>query len=272
MTYFGAKYDLEKLVKTHLFLLCPNNSGSTYVGNAIGQSSNVWSLPTEGQHVMGFAGPKTRGSPYPLVWGAKEEWRRNFTKPGAYNWAQIQKSWYFQARAETESANVFFTKAPPFLMIADQLNRTFENARFIFMVRDPYAVAESICPKRRRAGWGEVDDAPELAANHILECFRFQKTNMERLGSRGVYFTYEDLCAAPLEAVKKVRELVPSLEDLRFGQKLQVKGNYDEPLRDMNEDQIMRLDKETFERLNVVFDEHQDVLKHFGYELRLYQS
>ena len=33
--FFGARHDLERTVTSHLFVLCPNNSGSTFLRKAL---------------------------------------------------------------------------------------------------------------------------------------------------------------------------------------------------------------------------------------------
>ena len=40
-------------------------------------------------------------------------------------------------------------QVPPFLLLVDQLERHFRNAKFLFTVRNPYAVCEGICRNYR---------------------------------------------------------------------------------------------------------------------------
>ena len=254
-------------IDTHLFLLCPNNSGSTYLSSAIARSQHVLSLAKEGQHMFGFAGPHTRNSPFALVWGGTPEGLATFAD-GDYDWKRTKKAWYFHAEG-AEDANVFHTRSPPFLLVSDQLRANFRDARFILMVRDPYATLEGIV--RRRRGAAEdlpLTDLPTVAARHLVTCFEKQRANRETLAGCSTFFTYEALCADPQAVAAQVEDLLPQLGDLDLSQRLRVKGMYDEPLRDMNEEQISRLSPEDIAAANAVFEQHEDLLTQFGYALR----
>lgn len=266
-----SKHKIEQVaaaVATHLFILCPNNSGSTYLSRAIAQSRHVWSLEREGQHVLGFAGPQTLNSPWPLVWAADEERLAHFRDSPDYDWERTRKAWYFHASAAHAEAPVFHTKAPPFLMIADQLRDAFANTRFIIMVRNPYATLEGILRRWQRTdARARTLDLAESGARHIVACFEQQLRNIERFGDCSISFTYEDLCADPPGRADAIRRLVPDLDDLDLTQRLAIKGIYDEPLRNMNDEQIARLDPAEIERANAVFGRSGSALTSFGYAL-----
>ncbi len=252
-------------IDTHLFLLCPNNSGSTYLGAAIAQSRHVCSLPAEGQHVVGYGGPNTRNSPWPLIWAGSPESTRHFAE-AQYDWQRTRKAWHFHATGDA-GASVFFTKSPPFLLIADQLAQHFDPASFILMVRDPYAALEGIVRRHRRSGNARSDLA-EIAARHLVACFQKQRQNREALAGRMVFFTYEDLCLDPARAAQAIQSMVPVLDDLDLAQRLPVKGLYDEPLRNMNAEQIARLSDHDIAAANRIFVPHLDALEYFGYSIR----
>ena len=95
---------------------------------------------------------------------------------------------------------MFTTKSPPFLLNVGALARHFRNARFLFVVRNPYAVCESICRALRephaRAGI-PARHLPEAAAIHVATCLAWQRRNVEAYRERGVFFTYETMCAEP---------------------------------------------------------------------------
>lgn len=266
-----SKHKIEQVaaaVTTHLFILCPNNSGSTYLSRAIAQSRQVWSLEREGQHVLGFAGPQTLNSPWPLVWAADESRLAHFRDSPDYDWERTRKAWYFHATAARDDAPVFHTKAPPFLLIADQLRAAFANTRFIIMVRNPYATLEGILRRWQRTdASARTLDLAEAGARHIVACFEHQIRNIERFYGCSVAFTYEELCAAPDAKAHEIRVLVPGLDDLDLTQRLAIKGTYDEPLRNMNAEQIARLSPEEINRANTVFGPREDILARFGYTL-----
>ena len=264
--YAGTRHDVEGAVRTHLFGLAPNNSGSTFLKEALATCRATWNLLREGQHMLGFAGP-VGSQKAPLIWSAEPDWLAPLTDPGAFDWRRTRRAWYFQAFARTPEASVFYTKAPPFLAYAGELARHFPNPKFLFMVRNPYAVCEGICRNLRRSSRARGRNLPADAARHVVNCLDYQRRNIETHGERGVFFTYEAMCDEPEAVEAKIRALVPELDDLRLRQRLPVKGNYHEPLTNMNERQIARLDAARIETFNRVFEKRRDLLEHFGYEL-----
>ena len=105
MRYRGAQHDLYALVKTHLFILSCNNSGSTFLERAISTSDAIWSLHREGQHVTGFHGPASRKTDVSLIWAAAQTSIAHFSDPTQYtDWDSTKAAWYFQATASHPSA------------------------------------------------------------------------------------------------------------------------------------------------------------------------
>ena len=60
MFLYGAGRDLEHAVTTHLFGICPNHSGSTFLVRALETCRATWSLPRESRSMRGFRGPVIR--------------------------------------------------------------------------------------------------------------------------------------------------------------------------------------------------------------------
>ncbi len=267
---YGATRDLERAVRTHLFGIAPNNSGSSFLKEALATSRATWNLAREGQHMLGFVGPAPRDK-LSLVWSVDPERRARIASPGIYDWPRTRKAWYFQAYARDPRASVFYVKTPPFLLYVDELVRHFRNARFLFMVRNPYAVCEGICRNLRR--WRRAPrpvpglDLPATAATHVAYCLARQRRNLERHGERGVFFTYEEMCEAPQAVEEKIRGLVPELDDLALRQRLRVKRRYDEMLTNMNSRQLSRLDAGEIAAFNRVFERHRELFDYFGYRI-----
>ena len=263
---YGAQHDVERAVGTHLFGIAPNNSGSTFLKAALATCRATWNLQHEGQRMFGFAGP-SQYQKVPLIWSAEPDWLAVLTDPDAYDWERNRRAWYFQAFAREPSASVFYTKQPPFLLYVGELARHFANPKFLFMVRNPYAVCEGICRNLRRSRVARGRDLPAAAARHVVNCLDYQRRNIETHAERGVFFTYEEMCDEPEAVEGKIRALVPELDDLRLRQRLVVKGRYHEMLTNMNERQIARLDAGEIEAFNRVFRPRRDLLDHFGYRI-----
>jgi len=263
---YGAAHDLGRAVRTHLFGIAPNNSGSSFLKEAMATSRATWNLPREGQFALGFAGPTTleHGG---LIW-SEPQWRGRLADREDYDWPRTRKAWHFQAFARDPRAPVFYTKTPHFLLHVDDIARHFPNAKFLFMVRNPYAMCEGICRNQPRKAVRFDGDLPAAAARHAVACMELQLRNLERHGDRAAFFTYEEMCDAPHQVEEKIRALVPELRDLKLRQRLRVKdGMYDEMLANMNRRQIDRLGTGEIEAFNRVFDRRIDLLEHFGYRL-----
>ena len=267
--HYGAILGLERLVTTHLFVVCPNNSGSTFLKNVLATSRATWNLKREGQWMLGYRGPilRTAAMPGPpLLWASTQASIDRVTDASAYDWTRNRRAWYFQAFARAPDASVFVTKTPAHLLVVDELARHFDNPRFLFMVRNPYAVCEGICRRKVLRGMPDLPVA-ENAARHVVACLDRQRRNVEVHRDRGVFFTYEEMCAEPERVARRIRRLVPELDDLNLRQRVPVKGDYDEMPTDMNARQIARLEPRRIAALNRVFRPRRALLRHFGYEV-----
>ena len=228
--------------------------------------------------MLGFVGPDAartgpdRWEETGWIWASEQRWLDALTDASAYDWPRTQKAWYFQAFARDAQASVFVEKSPPWLFCVDDLARHFRNPRFVFMVRDPYAVCEGICRGRgsRLRAWGKPPDETALAesaARHVVRCLVRQRSNLERHGQRGVFFSYETMCDDPQRAERQIRSLAPELDDLRLRQRFPVKGRYHERLTNMNARQLARLCSGRVAAFNRVFGRHRDVFDYFGYAI-----
>ena len=256
----------EHSVKTHLFIIGPNNSGTTFLKQALATCQNTWNLPREGQNTFGYSGPCDRELGCPLLWAAKEESRRVFQSSLSFDWETTKKAWYFQATARSARASIFVEKSPPFLLCVPELARNFKNSRFLFLLRDPYAVVEGIV---RNLGVKEFRASlVKKAAIHLLECFKAQDRNLRNFGRDGTFFTYEAMCDRSRVVEQQIRDLIPDVSDLKLDRCLSIKGNYRERLRNMNEQQWAALSSQDFELCNEIFQTEETVLRRFGYTIR----
>ena len=139
--FYGALHDLERIVTTHLFVICPNNSGSTFLRNALAKSRRTWNLAYEGRKAVGAVWPNRKNDDRLTgsgrIWAARKRWRDVLQDPAAYDWPRNRAAWYFQAYAHDPRATVFVEKTPEHLLVVDNLVRHFHNAKFLFVVRNP---------------------------------------------------------------------------------------------------------------------------------------
>ena len=273
----GANRNLSRLVRTHLFVICPNNSGSSFLAGALERCRAVWRLPQEGMQIRGFAGPvpgRDRGGVPSLLWASAQHWIDLFADPGNHDWPRTRKAWHFHCFAHDPNASVFVTKSPPHLLCVEQLAEHFRGAKFLFMVRNPYAVCEGVCRRHRTrlparhlnalAGLGMT--LPEAAAAHVVNCLAWQRRNIKAHRRRGVFLTYEEMCGRPEAVTRRIQALAPELGDLDLRRRIAAK-DYDEPLTNMNPRQLARLDGGRIAAFNKVLRRHRDLLAWFGYDL-----
>jgi hypothetical protein len=250
-------------VKSHLFVVPQNNSGSTFLTGCLHACRRVIALPSEGQHVPGFRGPVPRGFGDHFVWG------RPGCRTGAvlatdelYDWGAIRRAWYGVAVPAGDGADVFVEKSPPNVARTALLDRHFPGARFLFLVRDPFALAESVVRQRPN-----LPDATRQAGEHVVTTFRLQRDNVANFsgGGRGVLVRYEDLCDSPVATEDRLRAWAPELDDLCVRRRIPVKGRYDQDLTNLNGDHHARLQPRQRDELEAVFAPHADLLAAFRY-------
>lgn len=254
-------------MKEHLFILAPNNSGSTLLRKLIERSKYSWRLPCEGQHVQGYVGPSSRSTGTRLLWASRRRWIKQFLEPVQYNWLATQQAWQKAAIAGDRDAKTLVVSSPPFLLLMNELRKHFVKPRFLIMVRDPYAAIEGIYRRRKQ------QPVPEslcyaAAANHVMRCFQWQRKNIEQNGGDTLFFTYEELCANPVEIASSIRKLTPTLVDLDFGLPVSVKGNEPECIKNKNQEQVARIGREGFQQINAVLQQHRDLMSYFNYPVR----
>ena len=275
----GAGRALANRIETHLFVVCPNNSGSTFLAAALADCRAAWHLPTEGQMIRGFAGPvpwRPKANPWipRLLWASEQRWIDLIADPGGHDWPRTRKAWYWYARARAPDASVFVAKSTHHVLHVAQLAKHFSNARFLFMVRNPYAVCEGICRRYRtrlaehfrRQFTAPGRSLPATAATHVANFLAWQRRNIEAWRDRSVFFTYEQMCGEPAAVASQIRALVPAIDDLVLNRRIAAK-DYDEVLANMNGRQLANLRAEDVAAFNRVFREHRDTLEWFGYEL-----
>nr|WP_321327379.1 sulfotransferase [uncultured Parasphingorhabdus sp.] len=265
---FGAQHDPAQTIRTHLFVISPNNSGSTFLRRSFEFSDKVWWLPREGQHVPGYVGPFTRDSHDSLTWNASADSRARYCDPSVYDWQRTRKAWYFLARSYGVDASVFVTSSPPFLLNMDVLDQQFDDARFILLTRDPYAVAEGILrrPIEQRLAVG--DNKYQLVARHIGHCFRWQLRNRANRQVNSIWLTYESMTDDPVGTAARIRQFMPMIDDYALDQPIPVKNRYFETARNMNGDAFSRLQPHAIDDLRAGFADFSDEIEALGYAWR----
>lgn len=241
----------------HLFIVCPNNSGSTLLAELIGTSRNAamfTSTNREGQWVAKAAGDGIMPFPEGME---RRNWTVNidrFADPLNYDWERLKSAW----ESNWDAARpIRVEKTPSLVVSAPLFGERFEDSRFILSIRNPYAFCEGI---RRREGY-----CLETAATHWVRCAELQIRNREVLHP-ALCFTYEELCDDPARVAGRIVEFVPELADMDTGRVFDIMSCRSS-IANQNASQIARLSLEDIDAINHVLIAGQPVVRALGYEI-----
>lgn len=228
----------------YLFVLCPPYCGSTLLWKLLSTSANASALPDEGQFL-----PELESVMREKPWDAGR----------ALPWPRIKQVWesYWDS-----SKPVLLEKSPPNLIRTREILAHFHPVKFVIMVRNPYAQVEGLM---RRNRWKE-----RFSAHFAMRCLRAQLDNARRLDN-ALVLTYESLVANPIEACTQLAAFVPELDDLDPAASFEVHsidGTVNRPITDLNSKKIAALDPDTLAALNAVFEQHEETMTAWGYEIR----
>lgn len=160
LAYLATKTEHAKPDKW-VFVVGCYNSGTTLLHDVVKQHPDIASLPKEGQYCTDqLLQPKSIG--LARAWALQPE-RFQMHNSNA-DVARIKKQWALQMQPTGKT--VYLEKSIPNAARIDWLNSNFENAYFVAIVRNGYAVAEGI----RRKSTRSLDDAAQQwqNANQIM--------------------------------------------------------------------------------------------------------
>lgn len=259
-----------------LFIVCMNHSGSTWMQNiflnckrAVGFVNARRPHNVEGQSLIG-----NKKYPSDLSLKCANIWSEKAGKYQNLDWTTIEKRWRKEWKASPKFKKakplprILVEKSPPNALLAQEIWKHFgELAHFVIMVRNPYAVVESILRSRRTQ---KVVTATR-AAEHWVRCTEKQIENIDVLpGERSRWFTYESLCETSSVARGSIMEMLPELDDLDFGKKSRahsLDGSKAQVLKNYNDRQIARLKQNQIDEITEVLKCYHRVVEYFGYEL-----
>lgn len=243
--------------KTWVFLVGCYNSGTTLLAELLGQHPSISALPTEG-HFITDQFVKDYDVGLPRMWVEREDlFRLNETDEGP-DPVRLTKEWAMRLNCNKP---VLLEKSPPNSAKTRWLQRHFENAHFVGIVRDPYAVSEGITrkadPKHLINSWPiEMSAYQWMRSNQIL------KQDAEHLDHM-MWVKYEDLADDTVGTLNKITEFIgiQRFDDFEAGRSWSIHER-NEQVRNMNAESIKRLSPQQIEKVTSVAGEMIDV---FGY-------
>ena len=250
----------------HIFILGPNNSGTTLLMRIMKTNKLVVGMKWEGK----LAAKKFE--PHPPNFGMKSLWteKKEFASPSQYNWPEIKKCWIKEWKKDKKYNNnknndmFLLEKTPMHMLLVDQLCKEFDKPFFIAMMRNPYAVAEGILRKTTHTDVKRI-------ATHLAKCLTLQMSNIEKLGNDCVHFTYEDFTNTPLIKELFSKSKYPQLADVDFDKEYTVqsyKGEHSvNKITNYNDVQIKNISNEDLKIINGVYKNYKKEFEFFNYEI-----
>ena len=242
-----------------IFIVGCYNSGTELLLKLLGSHPAISSLPTEG-HFLADDLPKDFVLGVPRMWMLREDLFRLTEKDPGPDPVRLRREWLMRL---DRRKRVFVEKTPSSTPRTRWLQRHFENAHFIALVRDGYAVSEGIRrkaePRHLMGGW-----PIELCARQWTRSYEILFEDEPHL-ERVMWLRYEDLTEDPSGELGKLASFlgVPA-------QGFQPDGKWaiherKESIRNLNAESVARL---TVEDLEAITREAGAMLKRFGYPLR----
>jgi hypothetical protein len=240
-----------------VFLVGCYNSGTTLLAELMSRHPHISALPTEG-HFITDQFVKDYDIGLPRMWVGREDLFRLSNVDVGPDSVRIKKEWGMRLDL---SKPVLLEKSPPNSARTLWLQEHFENAHFIGIVRNGYAVAEGI---RRKAdpqhlpnSWSIEQTATQWArSNEILE---EDSKNLKHFK----WVKYEDLAREPHKALNSIADFLslPSFSDFNNEASLSIHER-EQSVRDLNDESIRRLSQEDIAAINKIAGDSLDL---YGY-------
>jgi len=243
--------------KTWVFLVGCYNSGTTLLAELLGQHPSISALPTEG-HFITDQFVKDYDIGLPRMWVDREDLFRLTETDKEPDPVRVKKEWAMRLDLRKP---VLLEKSPPNSAKTRWLQENFENARFIGIMRNGYAVSEGISrkadPQHLINSWPIEKSAYQWKrSNEVLQ------QDAEHL-EHFMWIKYEDLAADTAGTLNKITDFIglPGFENFENDRSWSIHER-DEQVRNMNQESIDRLSPEQIEQINQIAGE---MIDSFGY-------
>lgn len=244
-----------------LFIVGCYNSGTQLLMHMLGAHPQVSSLPQEGQFLSDDL-VRDYEVGLPRMWVLREDLFRLTEHDEGPDPARLKREWLMRL---DRSKSIFVEKSPPNSARTRWLQRHFENASFLVLVRNGYAVAEGIRrkaePRHRKEGW-----PIELCARQWARTYDLLLEDADRL-EHVHWLRYGDFVTSPEEETREILDFLGIEEKVREidPDRAWSVHEREEPIRDMNPESFARLTEADVRAIN---REAGSMLRKMGYEIR----
>lgn len=242
-----------------LFLIGCYNSGTTLVARLLSTHPEISALPTEGQFLTDQL-VKDHRIGLPRMWHKHEDLFRMTEGDEGPDVRRIKKEWALRL---DRSRPVLVEKSPPNTARTRWLQSNFENAHFVYLMRNGYAVAEGIRrkgrPHHRPEGWSIAEAAGQWRRS--IEVVLEDAPHLDRL----LWVRYEDLTADPTTVLTEITSFVGlrPYEESHLPESISVHER-DQGVVDLNAESIRRLSRED---INVFNGIASPLMEQYGYRV-----
>ena len=242
-----------------VFVVGCYNSGTTLLSEVLGSHRLISALPTEGQFLTDqFAADSALG--LPRMWTRREDLYRLTEHDKGPDVRRLKKEWGMRLDLRK---SILLEKSPPNAARTRWFQKNFENAHFIGIVRNGYAVAEGISrkaePKHLASGWPiELSAYQWKRSNEVLaEDSQYLKHFM--------WVKYENFTDNVSGELIRISEFLGIENDPHIDPSSDWSiHERKQSIRNLNKASIERLSIDDIRKINSVAG---DALKQYGYEL-----
>ena len=238
---------LAKKSHKFLFILSPPYCGSTLLTQIISTSKKIscnnYIATMEGQLL-----PELRKHMF-----NKDRWDES----SVYNWSKIKGVWM---KYWDQSKPVLMDKTTTNIMRFDEIKNQFDNTYAICLVRNPYAVIEGIMRRNSKS--------IEFAVEFCIKTLQYQKYNIEN-NKNLAWISYSELCNNHNLVKKKIKSILPEIDDLDFNKFFSAHNFKNKSLRitNLNDEKISKLKKEDILKINKYFSKEKELLSFFDFQM-----
>ncbi|MDT8283431.1 MAG: sulfotransferase, partial [Gammaproteobacteria bacterium] len=221
--------------KTWVFLVGCYNSGTTLLAELLGQHPSISALPTEG-HFITDQFVKDYDIGLPRMWVEREDLFRLNEDDEGPDALRVKKEWAMRLDLKKP---VLLEKSPPNSARMRWLQKHFENAHFIGIMRNGYAVAEGITrkadPKHLINSWPiEMSAYQWKRSNEVMQQ---DAVHLKKF----IWLRYEDLADDTVGTLNKITDFIgiDGFDAFESDRQWTIHER-DEKVRNMNDESISR--------------------------------
>ena len=235
------------------------NSGTTLLRKVLGSHPLISALASEGQYLTDQL-PSDHEIGLSRMWVKREDLYRLNEDDAGPDATRIKREWGMRM---DKTRPIFLEQTPANAARTRWLQKNFENAYFIGVVRNGYAASEGIIrkakPTHSKDGWSIEEAAYQwYRSNQIL------KEDSKHL-KHFIWCRYEDLAEKPDKEIKRILEFLglSGRGDVNLDKSWSVHER-DQNIRNMNDESVNRLSREQIVKINGVLGE---MLPEFSYDI-----